>query len=715
MTRTVGSTGRCPSSPDTDARARKPRRTYARPMEQRGTDQSAFSIRLFGDVTIELDEQRVTPPGKALELLGYLLTHRERTHSRESVAELLWPGAAPGAARKYLRQALWRLNAMTGDGYHPAHSTALVAADGSWIAIDPSADYWLDVEVFEGRCAEAGRTPADRLSAGQFRDLESAVALYRGDFAASWYHEWCVQVRDRLRKTYLTMLDQLIAHCLATSRYAQGISLGRRSLSCDPARESTHRSLVQLYAADGDRTAALRQYKWCVQELDREFGVPPGVDLRELVDRIRADRGPGTGSTTHRPVARAAAPQCPVDSGRDSSLKHLLALLTRFDTLLRQQIELTEPDADAEWSPSRRSTLEVLFDDPPAPWTTGPRPLDDGMAHLTEANTRQAPDRAEPAMPLRLETLAEVFDLQRLDLAVIIMTLAPEVDRRYAGIYGRLLGDDGRRQPTVDLALSILCPDLPSRIGALTRFTASAPLVRHQLITVAEDPLGPPGRPPARSIALDPRIIGFLLGDDAESPQLRPYVRLVRPPATLASPDSGGAPAVQGGDIRLPGTRRTTGRPDLLYYHGSDPDGPRRAALAQARRGCARVLVVSADRLADNPDTEFTAMVSIILREALLQGSVMVWENADALFGAAARQRLSALLRALAAHPEPVFLTGAARWQPTDLPPGLTLAQHEISDEADHIDRVPRGQPCLGGDPAPVETPRQTPGQTGRE
>ena len=53
------------------------------------------------------------------------------------------------------------------------------------------------------------------------------------------------------------------------------LSHARRWLELDPLHEPAHRALIRIYAAQGDRAAALAQYRECVRTLSRELGVPP--------------------------------------------------------------------------------------------------------------------------------------------------------------------------------------------------------------------------------------------------------------------------------------------------------------------------------------------------------------------------------------------------------------------------------------------------------
>jgi len=252
---------------------------------------------LLGRVSIERNGQpSPDPPAKALELLSFLLLHRDRGHTREELAALLWPDASTALARKYLRQTLWQLQS--------ALAAELLALNSGWVRIDAEADWWLDVEVFE-RAWEASRDVAGaRLTDAQARELEQAVALYRGDLAEGSYADWCIYERDRLQLTYLAMLEKLMGYCNAHRRWSQGVAYGQRILRYDPAREVTHQQLMRLYHRAGDRTTALRQFGRCVDALHRELGLAPSAGTVVLRDQIRQDRlhiaaelaEPGTGA-----------------------------------------------------------------------------------------------------------------------------------------------------------------------------------------------------------------------------------------------------------------------------------------------------------------------------------------------------------------------------------------------------------------------------------
>ncbi|MFC8067295.1 ATP-binding protein [Streptomyces sp. NPDC057293] len=143
---------------------------------------------------------------------------------------------------------------------------------------------------------------------------------------------------------------------------------------------------------------------------------------------------------------------------------------------------------------------------------------DEAVQHLLD--TWSSGDATGPAEPLpsvdpagptdRLAWLADRTRLTELDTAVLLIALAPDVDRTFEPLYGYLNNDVSRRRATVSLALE-LC-GVPAHLAAArARFHASAPLRSLGLLEVEE-----PERPfLTRSLRVPDRLVGHLLGDDS--------------------------------------------------------------------------------------------------------------------------------------------------------------------------------------------------------
>lgn len=260
-----------------------------------------LQIHLFGKFSVRHDDRPAAgfDAYKEQELLSYLLLHRNRPHSRETLAGLMWGDASTEKSKKYLRQALWHiqaaLEARTG-------GAAVLAVEHDWVQLNAGVSLWLDVEMFERTFALVQDRRGAELDAERLGALETAVQVYRGDLLEGWYQDWCLYERERLQNIYLVMLDKLMCFCEAHGKFELGIHYGSLVLRHDRAHERTHRQLMTFQYLSGDRTGALRQFERCAAALKEELGVRPDKRTAALYNKIRADQGetnaPASGSAS---------------------------------------------------------------------------------------------------------------------------------------------------------------------------------------------------------------------------------------------------------------------------------------------------------------------------------------------------------------------------------------------------------------------------------
>jgi pimeloyl-ACP methyl ester carboxylesterase/DNA-binding SARP family transcriptional activator len=166
-------------------------------------------------------------------------------------------------ARHNLRQTLLALRQTL------AMEPAPLASEGEMVALDPAAVV-VDVPAFE-RALKRGTPDALRESAALYHgDLLEGFSINEGPFDS-----WVAGERQRLRELALAGLDRLMSADIAAGALEPAVQTALRLLTLDPLRESAHRRLMELYARQGRRTDALRQYQVCVDTLRRELGVQP--------------------------------------------------------------------------------------------------------------------------------------------------------------------------------------------------------------------------------------------------------------------------------------------------------------------------------------------------------------------------------------------------------------------------------------------------------
>jgi DNA-binding SARP family transcriptional activator len=250
---------------------------------------SGLRVSLLGPPHVERDGHAIEfDTRKAIAILAYLLLEGE-TQPRDRLATLLWPDSGEERARAALRRTLSPLRAALGD--------EVLHADT------------LKIGIRSDRVAVDVRRFRDLIRAG---DLEEAVAVYRGDLLAGFslkdsaqFDEWQLARQTELRDELRTALARLASDATSATSRARAVVHVRRLVELDPLDELAHRSLMHLYAASGDRAAAMRQYGECARVLDVELGVAPSMETKELYEQIR--KGEYGGAAPRRSADEAAA------------------------------------------------------------------------------------------------------------------------------------------------------------------------------------------------------------------------------------------------------------------------------------------------------------------------------------------------------------------------------------------------------------------------
>jgi DNA-binding SARP family transcriptional activator len=292
---------------------------------------STLCVCLLGEFRVRSGKQDLTGlyPRKLQELFCYLLLYRDRSHQREALAAQLWCDSSTSQSKKNLRQALWQLqNTTDAAGSYP--NRHLLATDSYYVRVDPDADFWLDVATLEQAFERAQGTAGRGLDAPRVDALRQAITLYHGDLLEGWFQDWCLYERERLQNMYLASLDKLMDYCEVSGQYEAGLAYGARTLRCDEARERTHRRLMRLHYLAGDRTAAMRQFEYCIEALRRELAVGPASRTVALYEQIRSER-------LARPAPQRS-PSSPVPDPPDLelSLQQLQSTLADAQGLLQQ-------------------------------------------------------------------------------------------------------------------------------------------------------------------------------------------------------------------------------------------------------------------------------------------------------------------------------------------------------------------------------------------
>jgi DNA-binding SARP family transcriptional activator len=269
----------------------------AAPLFQRRShlDHAGLPTRVLGELTMGNDvnrrfsvlgtlrmsaggSARVITAGKERVIAAALLLHANEIVPRERLIEYIWEKPPP-AAQASLHSIVKRLRLSLGDP-----DVIRTASPGYMIEAAPGE---LDLHEFHallknaGHARECGETLAERTRLGE------ALALWRGpalaDVPSPRLHHSRVPELEELR---LEAISRQIDLDLASGSHVRLVGQ-LRELTCEhPMRESFwSRLMLALYRCNR-QAEALAAFHDVRRLLDRELGIEPGAELRDMQQKI---------------------------------------------------------------------------------------------------------------------------------------------------------------------------------------------------------------------------------------------------------------------------------------------------------------------------------------------------------------------------------------------------------------------------------------------
>ncbi len=284
----------------------------------------------------------------------------------------------------------------------------------------------------------------------------------------------------------------------------------------------------------------------------------------------------------------------------------------------------------------------------------------------------------------RLGWLQQTFELSAFDLQVVVIALAPELDRGYERLYAFLQDDVGCRRSSVDLALNLLCDSGRDKLERQCHFTPDAPLLRQGLLHLVLD--GYQGNPTllAHNLQLDEQIIRLLLGRKGLDSRLVGFCELVQPTVSLGELPLSAEVKQALSVLVVEDWQRQ--KPLRLYFQGADWASKRRTAEALAGAVQAGVLVVDLTRMVGNI-ADFDVNVKLLFREAWFQNALLYLEGWDVLLGDQSPRFYQSWQRAVAESRGITIVAGMEAWVSGGMRPiGMVTVPFAMPDFAQRRD-----------------------------
>lgn len=216
-------------------------------------------------------------------LLAHLALSPSGASTRDRICNLLWGSHGQEQARASLRQSLATLRKDLGD-----LADRIMLNESETLALSLTAVSVDAIELLDSRKTK---------DLSRLRQIAHALPIeFLSDITIQEeaFDEWQMLERSRLRTSAIDLLERI---CEMESG-AHRVDAARRLMLMDQLRESSHRTLMRAYVAQGDDGLAIKQFEECRAILRRELQVEPSQDTLALRRDIIAAK-------TKAPVAQA--------------------------------------------------------------------------------------------------------------------------------------------------------------------------------------------------------------------------------------------------------------------------------------------------------------------------------------------------------------------------------------------------------------------------
>ena len=319
----------------------------------------------------------------------------------------------------------------------------------------------------------------------------------------------------------------------------------------------------------------------------------------------------------------------------ERSIDHLLAELARLDVLLQRELSLVQgaesPGGEEQFRGLviTEGEIAALVGQPDflgERWRHEERlapvlaRFDERAAAMRHEIDEKCARSAAHGIDLALPAIGRRAALNVWEVDILLVAIAPELERNYDTLYGYLQNDVTRKRPSIDLALNLVARSAEEKLWARRLLSPAAPLVRRRLLTLGEEAHDHKPSTLRRFLKCDEAVTAALLDQPAAAVDGAQAFEPAADPPPLALSDS-----LRDRLARLVARlSEPTGRTSIVRIRGAS--GPALQDIAEwiAANLRRRLLVASVDGIHRERD-----YVATVVRQAMLGRSILALAGDD--------------------------------------------------------------------------------------
>jgi DNA-binding SARP family transcriptional activator len=222
--------------------------------------------------------------GKARQILAYLVVNDPKRIgvTRDKLVDAIWPEADPHSLSNTFHVTLSHLRKALEKG-----KSEYLVSQGGVYRLDWDGKVWSDVHEFLARLDKALNLDKEGKLHPADLEYQKASDLFSSNLLEDFYENWAETARGEYQEKYRTLFRRLSHLAFEKFDHEKCIRHTQSLLLSDPTDEEAHRLIMLSHALLGSRSAAIRQYKACQENLRRYLDIQPEADTVSLLAKIK--------------------------------------------------------------------------------------------------------------------------------------------------------------------------------------------------------------------------------------------------------------------------------------------------------------------------------------------------------------------------------------------------------------------------------------------
>jgi DNA-binding SARP family transcriptional activator len=258
-------------------------------------DNSKFIIQTLGrfDVIKDGNSLVMSSSGskKLWELFKFMLTHRDRSFTPETLMDQLWVSETYSDPRSTLRRQMHRLRQSLAEEDAGDQLNTIRFTNG-YYKWNETLDLEIDIDLFERLIKQGDAYMVTAPNKALDYYLE-AISYYYGDYLPDCYDQhWVFPIRNHYRRLYLKTVLNAVILMKTNQQYDDIVTLCQKAIQIDIYEEAFHLHLMESLMAKGQQKQALEHYEYITGFYYHEMGLKPSVEMRTLYKKLLQTNAP---------------------------------------------------------------------------------------------------------------------------------------------------------------------------------------------------------------------------------------------------------------------------------------------------------------------------------------------------------------------------------------------------------------------------------------